>query len=176
MAMHWPVVGKPLVVMLLLTELSYCLLISSSAEAGWPLSWLRGSAALVGVGIPRPANFPGTAMDDINRFRARYRLRPLRLDTRLSLAASRHARFMARTGLLEHILPNGSNPGSRAMQAGYDWGGIAENIAEGFEAPSEVVRAWIKSPAHRRHLLDPAMTDAGIGEANGFWALTLAHP
>ena len=39
----------------------------------------------------------------------------------------------------------------------------AENLSRASAAPSAVMDAWLKSPGHRSNLLDPALTELGIG-------------
>jgi hypothetical protein len=79
---------------------------------------------------------------------------------------------LARTGQLSHTA-DGQSPEARAKAHGYDPCLIAENIASqhnpaGFptEALAEgFVQGWQHSPDHRKHLLDPAVTETGVGVA-----------
>ena len=90
------------------------------------------------------------------------------------LTASVHdfATFMARTGQLSHTA-DGQTPEARAKVHGYDPCLIAENIASqhhpaGFttEALAEgFFEGWQHSLDHRKNLLDPAVTEIGVGIA-----------
>lgn len=42
---------------------------------------------------------------------------------------------------------------------------VGENVATGFTSPKANVRAWLKSPGHRRNLLGRQYTRLGIGVA-----------
>jgi uncharacterized protein YkwD len=39
----------------------------------------------------------------------------------------------------------------------------AENLSRAASSPATVVAAWMRSPGHRSNLLDPALTDLGVG-------------
>lgn len=89
-------------------------------------------------------------------------------------AAEGHARETARRGILDHTGVDGSTLASRVARGGYLRGArrpaLAENIAIG--SPELVtaqltVRMWMRSPAHRRNVLDPRFRHVGIGVAIG---------
>ncbi|GAA3545463.1 hypothetical protein AFL01nite_15450 [Aeromicrobium flavum] len=42
---------------------------------------------------------------------------------------------------------------------------VAENVAHGFTTPKSNVRAWLKSPGHRKNMLSRNYTRLGIGVA-----------
>ena len=89
----------------------------------------------------------------LNAERARHDLRPLRLNRRLSRAARRHSRAMARRRFFSHTSPGGSTFVERIRHTGYlrgarNWN-IGENIAwgsGGLSAPRAVATAWMNSP------------------------------
>jgi uncharacterized protein YkwD len=107
-----------------------------------------------------------------NAFRQQEGLPPVAPNPQLSATAQDSATFMARTGQLSHTA-DGQSPEARAKAHGYDPCLIAENIASqhnpaGFptEALAEgFVQGWQHSPDHRKHLLDPAVTETGVGVA-----------
>src|SRR3546814_15125166 len=70
---------------------------------------------------------------------------------------------MARRGYFSHVAPDGSNVGHRAQRAGYDWKRMLENIAAGQPTADEAVEGWIPSDSHRRAMLEPTVTEAGVG-------------
>lgn len=110
----------------------------------------------------------------MNRARARFGLPPLRANRCLHRVASRHAHDMVHRRYFGHVTPNGWDPGRRARRSGYvprsgRWV-VGENIAWGIAGaarPAWVVRAWLRSPGHRRNLLSRRYRDAGIGVARG---------
>jgi hypothetical protein len=106
--------------------------------------------------------------DAANHERAAQRLRPLRWENSLANAANKHAQRMAEQNVLSHQLPGEEDFKARALRAGARFSSLAENIAEGLDAPAIHVM-WMNSPPHRENLLDPKLDSIGIGvaERNG---------
>lgn len=98
----------------------------------------------------------------------------LSLDDRLSLAAQRHAEYMAATDDFDHITRAGSEPRDRADAVGYPRTTIAENIGRCslIWSPCDTSEAMMDqrmaSPWHRANILDPDVTELGIGYHNGY--------
>jgi uncharacterized protein YkwD len=90
-------------------------------------------------------------------------------DAALGRAARSFADYMARTDRYGHTA-DGSEPSERARARGYDYCHIAENIAYSYsskpfatgELAREAVDGWMRSPGHRRNLLQPFVTDLGV--------------
>ncbi|MDO8188284.1 CAP domain-containing protein [Conexibacter sp. JD483] len=116
----------------------------------------------------------------LNRERAARDLSPLKLDRRLSGSAVAHSRDMVRRGYFEHDSPDGRSPFQRMLATSYvpkgaSWT-LGENIGWGtlsLAQPAALVRAWMKSPAHRANILNPRFREIGIGIAVG---VPLADP
>ena len=87
----------------------------------------------------------------------------VRYDARLDQAAQAYAAEMLAQGRFDHRGADGSTPGTRARDAGYDWTYISENIARGQQSETEVLTAWQGSSGHRRNNLDPRAEDFGLG-------------
>lgn len=110
----------------------------------------------------------------LNAERARHRLRPLRLNRKLSRAARRHSRAMARQRFFSHTSPGGASFVDRIRGTGYlsgarSWS-VAENIAWGSgkrSTPRSIGSAWINSPPHRANILSSSYRAIGIGIAYG---------
>jgi uncharacterized protein YkwD len=110
----------------------------------------------------------------LNAERARHDLRPLKLNRRLSKAARRHSRAMARKHFFSHTSPGGATFVDRIRRAGYlagarSWS-IGENIAYGsgnLGAPRAIGTAWMNSPGHRANILSRSFRAIGIGIAAG---------
>ena len=98
-----------------------------------------------------------------NQVRQRYRLRPLRWNCRLIAAAQNHSRDMARTKRLSHRGSDGSTMAIRARRVGYRYSYLAENVAAGQRSPQSVVDSWMKSSGHRKNILNPNVTEIGVG-------------
>src|SRR5690606_33886648 len=94
---------------------------------------------------------------------------PLVMDPALRRAARRYSRELARRREIEH---HSRTPGRRTFRQriaaeGADARVAGENLARlsaSVESlPERAVQAWMKSPGHRRNLLDPIFTRTGIG-------------
>jgi len=108
-----------------------------------------------------------TLLELLNKERAKKELPPLRPHPLLFKVARSHSKNMARQEKMEHVL-DGKNPGQRILASGYDYGRATENIAmsDGPGAPlAEIVSGWMESKIHRENLLDPKVSETGLGVA-----------
>lgn len=108
---------------------------------------------------------------------------PVIWSDRLSQAALRHARDMAKNDFFDHQGSDGSDVGSRANAAGFSWRIVSENISAGFESPEAVVEDWLQSPPHCANLMNPTITTIGAACARNrksfygtYWVLIMALP
>jgi uncharacterized protein YkwD len=86
--------------------------------------------------------------------------------TELTQAARRHSRDMADHNITSHTGSDGSRPGQRIEEAGYDWIAWGEIIGWGFGGdPDSMVSWWMNSPDHRAILLSASYEDFGVGYA-----------
>jgi hypothetical protein len=99
--------------------------------------------------------------DDANRERTQRGLSPLKWDAQLAAAARQHASLMAQQNTLSHQLPGEPEPTARARAAGARFSALAENVADG-PSTGEIHEGWMKSPPHRKNLLDPQLNSVGI--------------
>jgi hypothetical protein len=114
-----------------------------------------------------------------NAFRSEHKLGAVKLDPALAVAARAFAAYLAATSAFAHEA-DGRAPTARAAAAGYRYCLIAENLAlnldsRGFDSRTlahNVVEGWKTSPGHRANLLQPAMTEIGVGVAQ----VANAHP
>ena len=86
-----------------------------------------------------------------------------------ALAASAHAHStdMASNDFFAHTSRSGASPFDRMRAAGYSRHPLTENIAAGLDAPSAVVKAWLKSPGHCRAIMDRRARELGVGRVEG---------
>jgi len=106
----------------------------------------------------------------LNHRREARGLRRLKLNRRLSRAARRHARDMARRNYFSHDTLGGGTFVDRIRRAGYlrdanRWS-VGENLAWGTQyrsAPRSVAQMWMQSPGHRANILNPSFREIGIG-------------
>ncbi len=110
-----------------------------------------------------PATFVGQIVQLTNAFRQQNGLAPLTLNNRLTSAAQIHAQDMALQDFVSHTGADGSSIGDRISATGYRWSLAAENIAAGYQTAAAAVQGWIDSPGHRANLLDPQLTEIGVG-------------
>lgn len=103
----------------------------------------------------------------LNTIRRQAGLHPARRDTRLESAAQGHAVDLLVRSDYRHESRDGANQGARAVAAGYATARVAENLYEDVYSVDEALDGWLRSPAHRRNLLNPACTDLGLGVALG---------
>lgn len=109
-----------------------------------------------------------------NVFRKAQGLEPVSIAPALEQAAQEFARFMAKTGKYGHAA-DGRRPPQRAAAQGYEYCIVAENIAyqyrsSGYDTATlaqEMVEGWKQSPEHRKNMLEPAVTQTGVGIAQG---------
>lgn len=106
----------------------------------------------------------------INHARAKRGMARLRLNRRLGRAARRHTHDMVRRGYFGHVSGRGRDVvdrlyGSRYLGGRFSWT-VGENLAWGSGrrgTPIQIFRAWMRSPGHRRNMLDPRFREMGIG-------------
>ena len=94
---------------------------------------------------------------------------PLTINSKLTIAAHRHANDMALNDFLSHTGSDGSSASDRINDSGYFdslYAGsgtkTAENIAVGYVTAEEVMAAWMSSPGHSANILDEDLWDIGI--------------
>lgn len=110
----------------------------------------------------------------INQRRSSRGLVKLRPNAKLRLAAERHSRNMTRHDFFAHVSPRGTTPLERVQAAGYlsgarSWA-VGENIAWGQQqlaTPRQIMRSWMRSPAHRANILNRRFRHIGIGISLG---------
>jgi len=90
----------------------------------------------------------------INKERAKYSIKPLKLDKRL-LKLSK-SRSMEISNKVNHVRPNGKYFSSISHLV------FAENIGVGYKSPKKFAKATIKSERHRKNILNPRFKTIGI--------------
>lgn len=121
------------------------------------------------------ADLAGTGaliVQQTNRFRKEMGRDAVTTNPVLTQTATDFAKFMAKANKFGHTA-DGNRPNDRARQQGYDPCLIAENIAVEFSSrgfttnalASKFVQGWKHSPGHRKNMLDPDVTETGVGVA-----------
>jgi uncharacterized protein YkwD len=119
-------------------------------------------------------------IDETNAFRHDEGRGAVARDDKLEDTARDFARYLARTGKLDHDA-DGHTPAERAQRRGYRWCRIAENIAYQFDSRGytterlarELVAGWKKSAGHRRNMLERDVRHTAVAIArsdrNGYY-------
>lgn len=106
----------------------------------------------------------------VNKERTRRGRVALRSNSTLSRVAGRYAGQMVADRFFDHVSPAGTTLVQRVRRTSYlsnvgNWS-LGENLAWGtghLGTPAETVRAWMRSPGHRRNILEPRFREIGIG-------------
>jgi uncharacterized protein YkwD len=127
--------------------------------------------------VPTPANvsqIERSTLCLLNVQRRTHGLGRLRSNRLLRLAALRHSREMVTSRYFAHTGRDGRDFLARIRETGYllrsRYWRAGENLAWGVganAAPRAVVRAWMKSPPHRRNILTPDFQSVGLGVIPG---------
>jgi uncharacterized protein YkwD len=119
----------------------------------------------------------------INAYRAEKGLKPLKLNTELTIAAKNHSRDLAKWDRISHFGSDGSNPWDRVKRSGYNARLAAENVGTGQVTIDEVMKGWKDSPGHNKNLLladaehmGIALVQAPKAEFKTFWTLVIGAP
>jgi len=164
-----------------LIVLTAVLIIWASAHAAQPA--VSGDAAYI-------QNLNRQMHEFVNVEREKRGLKPLQRNRPLLLIALAHSRDMAKRNYLSHVTPEGLDPTARAKKAGFNVEkkmdksttrvGVGENLFQGRKAvkengvtkgylekhsvyAKEIVDGWMKSPSHRKNILDKTYTTADYG-------------
>jgi uncharacterized protein YkwD len=158
------------------------------------LAWICSLTAIVAIGgdDPEKADSPRTRGESKpdpviaevlklhNRARAKEKLPPLALDSKLTAAAKRHALDMAENDKMSHEGSDGTSPQKRIEAAGYKGRATAENVAFGSRTAADVVQGWLDSPPHKKNMLGD-YEDVGIAVARSdggtpYWCVDFGKP
>jgi len=110
---------------------------------------------------------PSVVVELTNEERADNTTPPLVRNSTLDRAAEMKAEHMAENQYFSHFSPDGVSPWYWFDEAGYVYAHAGENLAIHFTDSSEVVEAWMKSPTHRRNIVNSLYTEIGVGTAKG---------
>lgn len=154
--MSWKVVFS-LVVLVSLSVVSNIFSASSSADVFYESSIVNLSGAEQGI------------FELVNRERGKKRLNELEWNDRLAKLARSYSKKMAREGFFAHFDNDGNSVIDRANDSKINgWRKIGENLffTGGIDQFEEfAVRGWMRSPTHRRNILDRSWTATGVGIA-----------
>lgn len=98
----------------------------------------------------------------VNAARAESGLTPLVVSKPLAAVSRAYCAEMERTGLVAHESAISGGPGDRAARAGIRFTRLTENLAVAADADA-AHEGLMNSPGHRANILDPAVTEIGVG-------------
>jgi len=103
-----------------------------------------------------------------NSERIKAGLSPLAFNATLSLIAEAKAKDMIARQYFAHMSPSGIDVSGLAVEYGYQYKNIGENLALGdFENSKDVVDGWMNSPGHRANILNTDFTQIGVAAIVG---------
>ncbi|QFT88638.1 SpoIVD-associated factor A [Bacillus sp. THAF10] len=103
----------------------------------------------------------------VNQERAKYGLKPLKLNWELSRVARYKSQDMIDKRYFSHTSPTYGSPFQMIKDFGISYRAAGENIAAGQSSPQEVMNAWMNSEGHRKNILSSQYTEIGVGYAKG---------
>jgi uncharacterized protein YkwD len=141
-------------------------------------SWADGALASLPTGVQLLEPLAQRLAELTSERREAADLGPLEADPELLPAAQAHALDMLERGYVDHVTPDGLEPGDRvALLHRRLVGSVGENLAEheGLSAEqlegqigplaAKITDGWMQSPGHRENILDPDYTHQAIAAA-----------
>ena len=100
----------------------------------------------------------------------------LKWDTRVAAIAFDHSADMVSRHFFSHTNPDKKGPSERLQESKLDFSSGAENLARYAKTAREAFDAWLRSPGHRRNMLDNRFTRHGVGRVGDRWTHVLIRP
>ena len=110
---------------------------------------------------------PAVVVDLTNQERLANNEVKLQRNATLDEAARLKAEHMVENEYFSHFSPDGVSPWYWFDEADYVYAHAGENLAIHFTDSSELVEAWMNSPAHRKNITNNLYTEIGVGTARG---------
>lgn len=107
------------------------------------------------------------AISLVNKERKNNGLAELRVDPILSKIALLKGEDMIRRGYFAHDTPEGRRPWEWISKTEYDYVYAGENLAMDFSSAELIHEAFMKSPTHRKNILNDKYRDIGIAVVSG---------
>jgi hypothetical protein len=111
---------------------------------------------------------PDIVIELTNKERLNAGVSTLKYNSALNQAALAKATDMFENNYWAHVSPTGTEPWYFVTGSGYKYLHAGENLARDFSNPTDVVKAWMASPTHRKNLLDDRYHDIGIAVVDGY--------
>jgi uncharacterized protein YkwD len=123
---------------------------------------VQGAAEAQAIDPEDPAEAEARVVAEISALRARHGLGPVVSSPELAAVARRHSAAMRAAGKVAHLVPGSPGPAERLSKAGIAYQRVLENVAAARSALA-AHRAAADSPAHLQNMLDPGVSQVGVG-------------
>jgi uncharacterized protein YkwD len=100
----------------------------------------------------------------------------LKWDSRVAAVAWDHSADMVSRHFFSHTNPDKKGPSERLQESNLLYSSAAENLARRAKTGQEAFDAWLRSPGHRRNMLDKRFTRHGVGRVGDRWTHVLIKP
>ncbi|MBX3396187.1 MAG: CAP domain-containing protein [Phycisphaerae bacterium] len=152
---------------------------TNDPASGFTTSLIAGQAC---ANPSEPESLTRDMIDAINSERAKRELKPLRQNGTLMQIADFYACRLVDGHFFDHYDPyDGSTVVERAIDFGYPFFQIGENLAARQATVKEAMIALMNSPKHRANILDPVFTEIGVavkigGDHGVYWVQEFGRP
>lgn len=109
---------------------------------------------------------PSDLLSGTNTQRTNNGVATLALNGKLASAAQAKADDMVARNYWSHATPDGKQPWTFVVAAGYQYTSAGENLAYGFMTSGDTITGWMNSAPHKANLLSTNFTEVGFGIAN----------
>ncbi len=100
----------------------------------------------------------------------------LKWDGRVAAIALDHSADMVSRHFFSHTNPDRKGPAERLQSSNLGFSWAAENLVRHAKTAREAFDAWLRSPDHRRNMLDTRFTRHGVGRVEDRWTHVLIRP
>jgi uncharacterized protein YkwD len=166
MRVKTPVLLFPVLLVVLLTTLSFSVYAQQFAEPGRERLVQPQLKNYSDPNLKVEYNLEKNVMDQINQQRGQQGLCQLVWNEKAAQIARLHSENMAHYKFFNHRGMDGLMVNDRADAIDLDWEAIGENIAfnRGYSNPVEfTIDRWMNSPSHKENILDKRWKETGIG-------------
>jgi len=100
----------------------------------------------------------------------------LKWDSRVAAIALDHSADMVSRHFFSHTNPDKKGPSERLQESKLVFSSAAENLVRCAKTAREAFDAWLRSPGHRKNMLDNRFTQHGVGRVEDRWTHVLIRP
>ncbi len=161
----WPKLGAAFSILALMQLLAFTAGLLSQARAEEALSNAASEKSSVASTRPTRAGI----IAETNRERRNHAMLPLKESELLNRIAEERLSDMIQKQYFGHYSPSGQSVDSLAKRAGYRYRRLGENLEDisPIATSRQLVRNWMKSPEHRKNILNPDYREIGVAVKRG---------